>query len=82
LGLRGLQIEENAKRLLASLSGLQRHVENFSQIYEKLGNQMRLAQQTYFEGDRKLERARDALDDLAHCAPSEGSLEPAATDQI
>ncbi len=80
LGLRGMQIEENAKRLLFSLSGLQKQMDNFGQVYEKLGGHLRNAQQSYFEGDRRLERARNALGELAQGVPSEKALESAPPD--
>ena len=76
LGLRGMQVEENAKRLLASLSGLKKQIENFGDIYQKVGTHLRNAQQCYSDGDRKLERTRIAIDDLAQCAP-EAELEQA-----
>ena len=77
LGLRGIQIEENAKRLLASLSGLKRQMDNFGEVYEKLGTHLRNAQQSYADADRKLDRARASLEELAQGAPSEKMLESA-----
>jgi len=77
LGLRGIQIEENAKKLLASLSGLKKQMENFSEIYERLGTHLRNAQQSYADADRKLDRARNSLDELAQGAPAEKVLESA-----
>ena len=65
MGLKGLQIEENALRLHASLSGLKTQWDNFAAVYEKLGTHLRNAQQSYSEADRKLDRARDALDQMA-----------------
>ncbi len=82
LGLRGMQVEETAARLLASLSGLQKQMSNFGDVYLKLGTHLRNAQQSYQEADRKLERARDTLDELASGAPTERTLEIAATDKI
>jgi DNA recombination protein RmuC len=77
LGLRGMQIEETAARLLSSLSGLQKQMLNFNDVYEKLGTHLRNAQQSYQDGDRKLERARDSLNELANGAPAEKALEVA-----
>jgi DNA recombination protein RmuC len=65
LGLRGIQIEENAKRLMGSLSGLKKQMDNFGEVYEKLGTHLRNAQQNYADADRKLDRARVALEELA-----------------
>jgi DNA recombination protein RmuC len=78
LGLRGIQIEENAKRLLASLSGLKKQVDNFGEVYERLGTHLRNAQQSYSDADRKLDRARASLEELAQGAPAEKVLESAA----
>jgi DNA recombination protein RmuC len=78
LGLRGIQIEENAKRLLASLSGLKRQMDNFGEVYERLGTHLRNAQQSYADADRKLDRARASLEELAQGAPAEKVLESAA----
>ena len=80
LGLRGMQIEESAKRLLASLTGLKKQVDNFGEVYEKLGTHLRNAQQSYSDADRKLERARNSLDELAQGAPQEKALETASPD--
>lgn len=74
LGLRGMQIEENAKRLLANISGLSKQLDNFSEIYDKLGTHLRNAQQSYADADRKLDRARASLEELAQGAPVEKVL--------
>ena len=68
MGLRGMQIEENARRLLESLTGLHQQLEAFVEVYEKLGTHLRNAQQSYSEADHKLERARTALDQMAQGA--------------
>ena len=81
LGLRGMQIEENAKRLLSSLTGLKKQIDNFGEVYEKLGTHLRNAQQSYSDADRKLERARNSLDELAQGAPSEKALGAASPEQ-
>jgi DNA anti-recombination protein RmuC len=80
LNLRGMQIEENAKRLLASLTGLKKQIENFSDVYDRLGGHLRNAQASYSDADGKLERARNALDEMAQGAPELKTLEPAALD--
>jgi DNA recombination protein RmuC len=77
LGLKGMQIEENAKRLQANISGLSKQMENFSEIYDKLGTHLRNAQQSYTDADRKLDRARASLEQLAQGAPVEKVLESA-----
>ncbi len=77
LGLRGMQVEENAKRLLASLTGLKKQMENFTELYQRIGTHLRNAQQCYSEADRKLERARITVEELAQCAPATKDVESA-----
>jgi len=64
MGLRGMQIEENAKRLSANLDGLRKHLENFSEPFEKLGKHLNNAQQSYAEADKRLDKATNTLDNL------------------
>jgi DNA recombination protein RmuC len=61
MGLRGMQIEENAMRLLASLSGMEKQMEKFSEKFETLGNHLKNAQQTYNESDKLFEKANSTL---------------------
>lgn len=77
MGLKGLQIEENAVRLHASLSGLKTQWDNFATVYEKLGTHLRNASQSYNDADRKLDRARDVLNQMA-----QGVLPEAAANLI
>src|SRR6202166_2863162 len=72
--LRGMQIEENAKRLLGSLSGMQKQMENFTDTFEKLGNHLKNAQQSYSEADKRLEKAQDTLGGMLGLAPAQASL--------
>ncbi len=80
MGLRGMQVEENARQLLAALAGLKRQLDAFDDVYQKIGTHLRNAQQCYSDADRKLERARSALDQMAQGAlaePATPALEPA-----
>jgi len=80
MGLRGMQIEENAKRLLANLGGLEKQVNGFAEVYGKVGTHLRHAQQSYEESEKKLDRARNALEQMAKGALPEADvklLEPA-----
>lgn len=61
MGLRGMQIEENAKRLAAGLAGLQKQLDNFGEVFEKLGTHLKNAQQNYLEADTRLEKAQSTL---------------------
>jgi DNA recombination protein RmuC len=85
MGLRGMQIEENAKRLSSGLSGMQKQLEKFADVFEKLGTHLKNAQQSYTEADKQFERSRNALGGLlgptaeaeTDTAPTERSLPPA-----
>src|SRR5499433_381544 len=61
MGLRGMEIEENAKRLLAKLNGVQKHMETFVDVFEKLGTHLKNAQQSYAASDRQFEKAQHTL---------------------
>jgi DNA recombination protein RmuC len=74
MGLRGMQIEENAKRLLGSLSGMQKQMETFTGFFEKLGNHLKNAQQNYNEADKRLEKAQDTLGGMLGLAPAQAAL--------
>lgn len=64
MGLRGMQIEENAKRLSANLDGLRKHMQNFSEPFDKIGTHLKNAQQCYTEADKRLEKATNTLENL------------------
>ena len=70
MGLRGMQIEENARRLANGLAGLHKRLGNFSDPFEKIGVHLKNAQQSYQEADRRLDKTQAALD---------GMLEPLET---
>ena len=72
-----MQIEENAKRLYASLSGMQKQMETFTGVFEKLGTHLKNAQQSYSESEKRLEKAQNTLDGLAGGEHAEGLLENA-----
>ena len=64
MGMRGMQIEENAKRLFASLSGMEKQMKTFSEVFEKLGTHLKNAQQSYGEADKRFEKAQNTLDGM------------------
>ena len=82
MGLRGMQIEENAKRLLGSLSGMQKQMETFTEVFEKLGNHLKNSQQSYAEADKRLEKAQDTLAGMLGMAPAQGTLALPATSDL
>jgi len=64
MGLRGMQIEENAKRLGANLAGMRKQLETFSQHFDKLGTHLKNAQQSYVEADKRFDKASNTMDNL------------------
>src|SRR6202040_1016174 len=64
MGLRGMQVEENAKRLLASLSGMEKQMEKFAEKFGTLGTHLKNAQQSYSESDKLFERAQNTLETM------------------
>jgi|HubBroStandDraft_6_1064221.scaffolds.fasta_scaffold07772_6 DNA recombination protein RmuC len=75
LGLRGMQIEENAMRISAGLSGIQKHMETFTEVFEKLGAHLKNAQQSYGEADKRLEKTQNTLDSLIGNGPPDAALD-------
>ena len=75
LGLRGMQIEENAKRISAGLSGIHKQMDTFTEVFEKLGTHLKNAQQSYGEADKRLEKTQNTLDSLIGMSEAEASLE-------
>ena len=83
MGLRGMKIAENVRRLQDSLAGLQKQFDSFAEVHERLGTHLRHAHQSYEESASKLERARAALDQMAQGALPEAApktLEAATKD--
>lgn len=74
MGLKGLQVQENARRLLENLGGLDKQLDLFSDVFAKLGTHLRNAQQSYSDSDARLERARNTLNQMA-----QGALPEVAT---
>src|SRR5208337_62729 len=64
MGLRGMQIEENAKRLSANLDGMRKQLDTFSEHFDKLGTHLKNAQQSYTEADKRFDKASNTLDSL------------------
>ncbi len=74
MGLRGMQIEENARRILGSLDGMKKQMETFVDVFEKLGNHLKNAQQCYAEADKRFEKAQDTLGGMLGQAPAQATL--------
>jgi DNA recombination protein RmuC len=61
MGLRGMQIEENAKRLAENLSGLKKQLETFGEYFVKVGTHLKNAQLSYTEADKRFDKASNTL---------------------
>lgn len=79
MGLRGMQIEENATRLFASLSGMHKQLETFTEVFEKLGNHIKNSQQAYNDADKRLEKTQNTLDNLLGTSSTQKALEVQGT---
>ncbi|PYT76550.1 MAG: hypothetical protein DMG40_25955 [Acidobacteria bacterium] len=75
MGLRGMQTEENVRRLLESLSGLEKQLGKFGDKFETLGTHLKKAAQSYDQADKLLEKTQDALQGMLAPAPAEPVLE-------
>ncbi|HEX4544936.1 MAG TPA: DNA recombination protein RmuC [Candidatus Acidoferrum sp.] len=75
MGLQGMQIEENAKRLHASLAGIEKQMDNFADVFEKLGTHLKNAQQSYGEADKRFEKAHNALEGMLGVGTADATLE-------
>jgi len=64
MGLRGMQIEENAKHLSANLDGMRKQLDVFSKSFDILGTHIKNAQQTYTEADKRIDKVSSTLDNL------------------
>src|SRR5437870_3246453 len=75
MGLRGMQMEENAKRLLASLSGMEIQMAKFTDKFGVLGTHLKNAQQSYSESDKLFERAQNTLEGMLGAGTDDAALE-------
>jgi len=74
MGMRGMQIEENARRILSSLDGMKKQMETFADVFERLGNHLKNAQQSYAEADKRFEKAQDTLGGMLGQPPAQATL--------
>jgi DNA recombination protein RmuC len=77
MGLRGMQIEENAKRLAENLTGLRKQMDTFSDCFEKVGVHLKNAQQSFTEADKRFDKVSNTLDTVLS---TRESAEPAIDD--
>ena len=79
MGLRGMQIEENATRLFSSLSGMHKQMETFTDVFMKLGTHIKNSQQCYNDADKRLEKTQNTLDNLLGTSSTQAALEVQGT---
>jgi DNA recombination protein RmuC len=77
MGLRGMQIEENAKNLAANLNGLRKQLDTFAEYFATIGTHLKNAQKTFTEADKRLDKASNTLDTLVS---SSAGVAPALDD--
>jgi DNA recombination protein RmuC len=78
VSLQGQKFEENARHLFAGLAGVKKQIEIFGDVYEKLGNHLRHAQQSYEDADARLTRVTNSIEQM-----SQGTLpEPEPVQQV
>jgi DNA recombination protein RmuC len=65
MGLRGLQVEQNARLLLNRLSGLQGDLQSFTEVHGRMGTHLKNAGQSYADTLPKLEKLERSLATLA-----------------
>jgi DNA recombination protein RmuC len=75
MGLRGMQLEENARRLYASLAGVQKQFDTFGDVFERLGNHLKNAQASYAEADKRLEKTQNTFENLLSADAADSPLE-------
>jgi DNA recombination protein RmuC len=75
MGLRGMQLEENARRLYASLAGVDKQFDTFGEVFERLGNHLKNAQASYAEADKRLEKTKNTFDNLLSANSADSPVE-------
>jgi DNA recombination protein RmuC len=71
LGLKGLQIEENAKVILKNLSMLSTEIGKFRDDFDILGKHISNASRQYDESQKRLDRFSDRLDNIQNTDQSQ-----------
>jgi DNA recombination protein RmuC len=70
LGLRGFQIEENARRIMEDLGRLRENLGRFAEDFDLVGRHLSNAKTKYDDAGRRLERFQDKLSTIANTTPS------------
>jgi DNA recombination protein RmuC len=76
MGMRGMQIEENAKRLSENLHGIRTQMDKFTESFELLGAHLKNAQLAYLKAEKNHDKVSNTLDTmLSGTEPSAATLE-------
>jgi len=78
VGLKGMEFEENAKRMLASLETVKKQFDQFGQAHAELGSQLQQMRNTYEEAGRRFASAQTTLAATALPEPAEEEAEESA----
>jgi DNA recombination protein RmuC len=70
VGLKGMEFEENAKRMLAGLEDVKKQFGQFAQAHAELGGQLRQVQAMYEAASRRFASAQTALAATALAEPA------------
>lgn len=70
MGLRGMQIEENARQILRQLEGLHRQLDKFADTHSKLGRHLGNAYQAFLESQRDLTQVQGLVGQLSTASPA------------
>jgi DNA recombination protein RmuC len=65
VSLKEQRVAENARHLLACLSGLTKQLDTVAEVHDRLGNHLRHSQQTYEDLTSKFDRARNFLEQMS-----------------
>jgi DNA recombination protein RmuC len=78
MGMRGMQIEENAKRLSDNLRGMRTQLDKFSESFEKIGTHLKNVGLSYAEAEKRFDKTSITLDTmLSGAEPPQPTLEDA-----
>ena len=76
MGMRGMQIEENAKRLSENLRGMRTQLDKFTESFELIGTHIKNAQLAYAKADKNYDKVSNTLDTmLSGAEPTPAALE-------
>src|SRR5271165_576280 len=82
MGLRGMQIEENAKRLGENLTGMRKQLDTFSEYFEKVGVHLKNAQQSFGEADKRFDKVYNTMETVLNSSEAaQPALEETQTAQ-